>query len=101
MKEALDLNEDFDFGFSAMSEEELRATEKQLESQLSNQKAELASVVEQAEYTNKKLQGMRNMILPLLKNLMANPDKEYIYWPQRTAKIESFIKKLDKYVNES
>lgn len=100
MKDITQLNEDFDFGFSAMSEDELRATEKHLEIQLQDQKAVLSSAVEQAAYTNKKLLGMRNMILPLLKNLMANPEKEYIYWPERTTKIEAFIKKLDKYVED-
>ena len=93
MKHITDLNEDFDFGFSAMSDEELRATEKQLESQL-------VSVSERAEDTKNKLEGMRNMILPLLKNLQENPDKEYIYWPNRTEKINSFIKKLNAYIEK-
>ena len=30
-----------------------------------------------------KLYGLRKMVLPLLKNLMKNPDKEYIYWPDQ------------------
>jgi hypothetical protein len=93
MKHITDLNEEFDFGFSAMSDEELKATEKHLESQL-------VTVSERAEDTKKKLEGMRNMILPLLKNLQGNPDKEYIYWPNRTEKINMFIKKLDAYIEK-
>jgi len=31
-----------------------------------------------------------NAILPLLSNLKANPEKDYIYWPNRTEKVEAF-----------
>ena len=31
-----------------------------------------------------------NSILPLLSNLKANPEKDYIYWPKRTEKVEAF-----------
>lgn len=101
MKEQLTvLNEDFDFGFSAMSEEELRETEKSLIEKLDTQQAVLAATAEQAKIVDQKLKGMRDMIMPLLNNLMANPDKEYIYWPQRTEKIKSFIQKMDKYIDD-
>jgi len=93
MKKTTDLDDDFDFGFSVVSEDELRTMEKQLQSELQQ-----STVV--VHETKNKLEGMRNMILPLLKNLMANPDKEYIYWPNRTEKIKAFIAKLDKYVDD-
>ena len=67
------LNED-DFGFSFTSAEEIAPTDK--------------------------VQGIYNMILPLLNNLMANPDKHYLYWPNRTEKIQQFIKRLDSYIND-
>jgi len=35
-----------------------------------------------------------NAITPLLNNLKANPEKEYILWPNRTEKIEAFENKL-------
>lgn len=47
-----------------------------------------------------KAQGVYNMILPLLNNLMANPDKEYIHWPDRVKKIEAFKTKLKKYIEQ-
>ena len=93
MKETKELDEDFDFGFSVVSEDELKTMEKQLES-------ELKQTTKAVNETKNKLEGMRNMILPLLNNLMASPDKEYIYWPNRTEKIKAFIAKLDKYVND-
>jgi hypothetical protein len=67
------LDED-DFGFSFTSTEELTPVDK--------------------------AQGMYNMILPLLNNLMANPEKEYIHWPDRVKKIESFKKKLKDYMEK-
>jgi len=93
MKKTTELDEEFDFGFSVVSEDELKTMEKQLQS-------ELQQTTEVVSQTKNKLEGMRNMILPLLKNLMANPDKEYIYWPNRTEKIKAFIAKLDKYVDD-
>jgi hypothetical protein len=93
MKKTTELDEEFDFGFSVVSEDELKTLEKQLQS-------ELQQTTEVVSQTKNKLEGMRNMILPLLKNLMANPDKEYIYWPNRTEKIKAFIAKLDKYVDD-
>lgn len=93
MKKITDLDDDFDFGFSVVSEDELKTIEKQLQNEL-----EQTEVI--VHETKTKLEGMRNMILPLLNNLMANPDKEYIYWPNRTEKIKAFIAKLDKYVDD-
>ena len=38
--------------------------------------------------------NLEKMIIPLLKNLMKNPEKEYIYWPNRTDKIQKQIDKI-------
>ena len=43
-----------------------------------------------AEKTEDKLNNLYNAILPLLSNLKANPEKDYIYWPKRTEKVEAF-----------
>ena len=37
---------------------------------------------------------LEQLIMPLLVNLMKNPEKEYIYWPNRTAKIQEQIDKV-------
>jgi hypothetical protein len=66
--------DDDDFGFSFTTTEELTPVDK--------------------------AQGIYNMILPLLNNLMANPEKEYIHWPDRVKKIEAFKAKLKKYIEQ-
>lgn len=71
---------DDDFGFTLVSEKELSSGQDQLNSQL---------------------QQLYNAILPLLKNLQANPDKEYILWPNRTEKINQFKQKIDEIVGDS
>lgn len=72
----------FDFGFTAVDEEELHAVQ---------QTAALASDAEQlATTTQDKLDKLYNAIVPLLNNLKANPEKEYILWPNRLAKVEAF-----------
>lgn len=46
------------------------------------------------EETKGKLKQLEEMIMPLLVNLMKNPEKEYIYWPNRTEKIQDQIDKI-------
>ena len=72
----------FDFGFTAVDETELEAVQK-----LST---EASTVAASAEQNEEKLNKLYNAILPLLSNLKANPEKDYIYWPNRTEKVEAF-----------
>jgi hypothetical protein len=78
--EYLDLNNDF--GFTAVDESEVADP-------LVNQVASTAQST-----TQQKLQALEKMILPLLVNLMKNPDKEYIHWPNRVPLIEKQIEKI-------
>lgn len=92
------MSDDFDFGFSAVSEEELRALEKQLQQQVTDKDAELA---ETAATYEQKLMALYKMIMPLLKNLAKDGDtKEYIHWPDRQKKIKDFIAKVEALVND-
>lgn len=76
----------FDFGFTAVDEDELQAVQ---------QTAALANDAEQlALTTQERLDRLYNSIMPLLTNLKKNPEKEYILWPNRTEKIEAFEAKL-------
>ena len=76
----------FDFGFTAVDEDELTAVKA-----LRTTANEVAST---AEDTQTKLDKLYNAITPLLNNMKANPEKEYILWPNRTEKIEAFENKL-------
>jgi hypothetical protein len=79
-KEYLDLSNDF--GFTAATEEELA------EPLVSDVRA--ATV----EELKSKLLEVEKMIMPLLVNLMKNPEKEYIKWPNRVPVIEQQIQKI-------
>lgn len=72
----------FDFGFTAVDEDELEVVQKQSQ--------KLQSTSGKAEELEDKLNKLYNSILPLLSNLKANPEKDYIYWPKRTEKVEAF-----------
>lgn len=76
----------FDFGFTAVDEDELQAVQ--------SVRKEVAATSETAEATKDKLDRLYNAVVPLLTNLKKNPEKEYILWPDRTAKIEQFEEKL-------
>lgn len=68
----------FDFGFTAVDEHELTVV----------QEAEKA--VQEAGTYEDKLNRLYNAVLPLLSNLKANPEKDYIYWPNRVEKVDQF-----------
>ena len=78
----------FDFGFTAVDESELEAVQKAT--------TQLDRVVTGAETTQDKLDNLYNAIIPLLNNLKKNPEKEYILWPDRLAKVEAFETHLQK-----
>ena len=100
------LNEDDDFGFSLVSEEELKAKEAELQAKLLEQSQVVQEVVKQASQTEAtvteskdKLNGLRNMVMPLLNNLAKDPTKTYVFWPDRATKIKAFIMKVNAYVD--
>lgn len=118
---AVKLNEDDDFGFSLVSESELKSIEETLSKQIADKEAEArkaadaaavaaaklkqtASQVSELQLTQaqmqEKLEGLVKMFNPLLNNLMQGPDKEYIYWPDRVEKIKKFKQKIENYIKQ-
>lgn len=75
-----------DFGFTLVDEDDLTAVQEA--------KSTLTQVSTTAETTQERLERLYNAITPLLTNLKANPEREYILWPNRTEKIEEFEAKL-------
>lgn len=83
----LELDDEFDFGFSSVSEGDFIARENKA----------VASAVEGVQT---KVEQMYNMVLPLLNNLAKDGETNaYIHWPHRVEKIEQFKKKLLEIVN--
>jgi len=78
----------FDFGFTAVDEEELDAVQ--------NARQDTAGLDESLEHVQNKLDTLFNAVIPLLNNLKKNPEKDYILWPDRLAKVESFEDHLQK-----
>jgi hypothetical protein len=70
------MSNDFDFGFTFVDSEEIQTQAQD------------------------KVQGLRDMIMPLLNNLMKNPDKDTIVWPNREKTIKAFIQKMDDYISD-
>jgi hypothetical protein len=81
-KLAKQYQDDNDFGFSAISEEEYNS--------VINMNANSA-----ADY-KARLNELEKMIVPFLTKLHSTGDKEYIYWPNRKPAIEAQIEKILK-----
>lgn len=78
----MDMDELFDFGFTAVTEEELEVVQKA--------SAEVETVSATAVSVQERLDKLFNAVQPLLTNLKKNPEKNYIYWPNRLDKVEQF-----------
>ena len=116
----LDLDEGFDWGFTAVSADEVEQGKQQseainkvvegsdnLQQQLNGLDTKLEQVLAVAnkkyedrlqekeialESENKgKFDKIERMIIPLLQNLAKSSDEPYIYWPKRKEIIESQI----------
>ena len=75
-------SDDFDFGFTAVDENELEVVQKAAET--------ASSASSTAEELQAKIDKLYNAVTPLLNNLKKNPEKEYILWPKRLDKVEEF-----------
>jgi len=84
--------EDFDFGFTMMDEDALDAVQEARQ-EVQNTSSELQ---EQVDDWKSRTETLYRMVIPLLKNLATNPEKDYIYWPDRVEKIQQFKDKLDE-----
>ena len=121
----LDLDESFDWGFTAVSADEVEQGKQQseainkvvegsdnLQQQLNGLDVKLEQVLAVAnkkyedrlqekeialESENKgKFEKIEKMIIPLLQNLAKSSDEPYIYWPKRKEIIESQIERILK-----
>ena len=105
-----DIDNEFDFGFSFESEEptvkpvaapaanndQIAALQAKIDSLLDAQEQTLQSAyVTALQETHKaKLKELEGLILPLLYNLMKNPEKPVIKWENREPVIKKQIEKI-------
>ena len=78
---------------------------QELMSAVSDQSESIRAVIDEVEERKGQLNEQytvrmrenEKLIMPLLIHLKKNPSKEYIYWPDRTAKIDEQIKRILAY----
>jgi phosphoenolpyruvate-protein kinase (PTS system EI component) len=103
-------NFDDDFGFSLLSEDELKRREDEAAAQAAQYAATKAAeafkqefeqeINKTSEYYQGRLKDLYEAIMPLLTNLCKDNDKAYIYWPNRQEKIQRFIDKITKLAEQ-
>ena len=77
----------FDFGFTAVAEDELEAVRA------------ATAMEDEVQAIQARLDSLYKSILPLVSNLKKNPEKDYIYWPNRLDKVQAFEAVLLKIYN--
>ena len=81
----------------------------QIASALSEQGSSIRAVIDEVEERKgelddkfaSRLKELETLVIPMLKGLMKNPDKEYIFWPNRTPILEKQIEKVYSITRES
>jgi len=97
--------EEFDFGFTAVDAEELGlaatpptppAPQVQPHEllEIKTKLDQIQSGAVTREECRAKLQAVEKLIVPLLTNLMKNPDKPYIKWDNRVERLAAQIDKI-------
>jgi hypothetical protein len=81
-------SEDFSFEFSDTPEQTIQKAQEE-----ANDAIDEAKEAAIAKYTQ-NMQSLEKLILPLLYNLLKNPDKDYIKWPDRTVAITKQIDRI-------
>jgi hypothetical protein len=81
------MNDDFDFGFTAVSEEEYNSIMNK-------------TVGQTADTYRSRLTQIEKIIIPFLQKLMETGDKEYIHWPNRKPIIEKQIERILKLTRD-
>ena len=82
---------DFDFGFTAVNADELEVVR--------DAKTQTEQLTSSVEDLSERAQLMYKAVIPLINNLKANPEKDYIYWPDRYEKLDAFADKLYEIMN--
>lgn len=109
------VDNEYDFGFSfsdenealgiiqtqpvtspTVSPDDIKALQEKLDALLDSKEQELEDAYTKAieEQYKAKLKEVEGLILPLLYNLMKNPEKAYIKWENRTTVIQNQINKI-------
>ena len=108
-----DYDDDFDFGFNTVDEAEVTEYETEIKSRVADQGGAIPSGLEEKidmlielrqgdetqvdvlkkEHKNNLLK-VEKMIMPLLYNLMKNPEDIYIKWPNRKEIIQKQISRI-------
>jgi hypothetical protein len=88
----------FDFGFTAKSVDDLDVVQSKIlqNSNLTRENDKLSGDLQECQ---KRLDAVMAAIVPLLDNLLTEPDKEYLYWPDRSVKVAAFEAHLNKLYN--
>jgi hypothetical protein len=85
-KLASQYEDDNDFGFSAVSEEEYNSV--------------INKTAQTADDYKARLKEVEKIIIPFLTKLHSTGDKEYIYWPNRKPIIEKQIERILKLTKD-
>ena len=115
-----DIDMNFDFGFTTVDEDEVQEFETALQEKVAKATQHETGVLEEkmdkllklreddASYQllfekrkaeledvyKEQMKKVEKLILPLLYNLMKNPENEYIKWPNRTTIVQKQINKI-------
>lgn len=87
-------DDDFDFGFSLVSEDELKSRERTLDKEVKGKTSLLKDKELTISETTARLENTVALFRKFLDKFRENPSSEYIYWPDRASKIDGIHDKI-------
>jgi hypothetical protein len=82
-----------DFGFTFVHEDEIQE-EQDKAAKAAAEAAAFNATFKTAESYKEKLDAVQAIIVPFMQNLMKDPDKVMIRWPNRKEVVEKQLKKI-------
>jgi len=79
-------DQDWDFGFSFVSDEEMKAQELALSEKLKSVQSG----------SKEQVDALKGLIMAFLNNMIKDPEKPWIYWPNRVERVREFMDRINK-----
>ena len=94
-EDKMEKNTNFDFGFTFSDGSDLPEVNQALEQANSS----IQHATSMLKGRNDALETVLSMVNNFLNNLSKEPEKKYLLWPDRAAKVKAFQDRLNHYAN--
>lgn len=86
-----------DFGFTTVHDQQFKEAFKKHEDKVTKAVSDAMKKTAD-ESARARMNALKEMFMPLINNLLKNPEAEWIHWPNRKERIAQFMEEVDAYI---